>query len=100
MTLNENSQVEEAANEPVLIPETEFNLVPIDQLGHYLHKKELIGIKLLVYLCIFTELQFELFTLLTLYVPSLTIFPPPIINCRCYWFRITCIIIYEHPKEI
>ncbi|XP_076907473.1 replication protein A 70 kDa DNA-binding subunit B-like [Bidens hawaiensis] len=44
MTLNENSQVEEAVNEPVFIPETNFNFVPIDQLGRYLHEKELIDV--------------------------------------------------------
>ncbi|XP_076951339.1 replication protein A 70 kDa DNA-binding subunit B-like [Bidens hawaiensis] len=44
MTLNENSQVEEAVNETVLISETKFNFVPTDQLGQYLHKKELIDV--------------------------------------------------------
>ncbi|XP_076934176.1 replication protein A 70 kDa DNA-binding subunit B-like [Bidens hawaiensis] len=44
MTLNENSQVEEAVNEPVFIPEMKFNFVPIDQLGPYVHQKELIDV--------------------------------------------------------
>lgn len=43
MTLNENSQVEEAVNEAAFIPETQFNFVPIDQLGPYVQQKQLIG---------------------------------------------------------
>lgn len=43
MTLNENSQVEEASNEASFIPETKFNFVPIDQLGPYVNSKELVG---------------------------------------------------------
>lgn len=46
MTLNENSQVEEAVNEVAFIPETKFNFVPIDQLGPYINQKELIGMNL------------------------------------------------------
>lgn len=45
MTLNENSVVEEATNEPTFIPETKFNFVPIDQLGPYVNTKELVGKK-------------------------------------------------------
>ncbi|KAK9053817.1 hypothetical protein SSX86_024891 [Deinandra increscens subsp. villosa] len=44
MTLNENSQVEEAINEAAFIPETKFNFVPIDQLGPYVNQKELIDV--------------------------------------------------------
>ncbi|KAM0035685.1 putative replication factor A protein [Helianthus debilis subsp. tardiflorus] len=44
MTLNENSQVEEAVNETAFIPETKFNFVPIDQLGPYVNQKELIDV--------------------------------------------------------
>ncbi|GLT25192.1 hypothetical protein SLA2020_003370 [Shorea laevis] len=44
MTLNENSEVEEAANEETFIPETKFNFVPIDQLGPYVNGKELVDI--------------------------------------------------------
>ncbi|KAL8252704.1 hypothetical protein R6Q59_036397 [Mikania micrantha] len=44
MTLNENSQVEVAINEAAFIPETKFNFVPIDQLGPYVHQKELIDV--------------------------------------------------------
>ncbi|KAL8232602.1 hypothetical protein R6Q57_002380 [Mikania cordata] len=44
MTLNENSQVEIAINEVAFIPETKFNFVPIDQLGPYVHQKELIDV--------------------------------------------------------
>ncbi|KAJ0776976.1 putative replication factor A protein [Helianthus annuus] len=44
MTLNENSQVEEAVNEAAFIPETKFNFVPIDQLGPYVNQKELIDV--------------------------------------------------------
>ncbi|KAI7742140.1 hypothetical protein M8C21_032185 [Ambrosia artemisiifolia] len=44
MTLNENSQVEEAVNEAAFIPETKFNFIPIDQLGPYVQQKELIDV--------------------------------------------------------
>ncbi|KAI3685030.1 hypothetical protein L6452_34261 [Arctium lappa] len=44
MTLNENSQVEEASNEAAFIPETKFNFVPIDELGPYVGQKELVDI--------------------------------------------------------
>ncbi|XVF11784.1 hypothetical protein REPUB_Repub08aG0057800 [Reevesia pubescens] len=44
MTLNENSVVEEAANEEAFIPETKFNFVPIDQLGPYVNGRELVDI--------------------------------------------------------
>ncbi|KAM7475686.1 hypothetical protein LguiB_022929 [Lonicera macranthoides] len=44
MTLNENSVVEEATNEPTFIPETKFNFVPIDQLGPYVNTKELVDV--------------------------------------------------------
>lgn len=43
MTLNENSEVEEASNEETFIPETKFNFVPIDELGPYVNQKELVG---------------------------------------------------------
>ena len=43
MTLNENSEVEEASNEETFVPETKFNFVPIEELGMYLNQKELIG---------------------------------------------------------
>lgn len=46
MTLNENSQVEEASNEEAFIPETKFNFVPIDELGPYVNGRELVGKKL------------------------------------------------------
>ncbi|XP_052174654.1 replication protein A 70 kDa DNA-binding subunit B-like [Diospyros lotus] len=44
MTLNENSDVEEASNEETFIPETKFNFVPIDQLGPYVNSKELVDV--------------------------------------------------------
>uniref|UniRef100_A0A5B6ZAT6 Replication protein A subunit n=1 Tax=Davidia involucrata TaxID=16924 RepID=A0A5B6ZAT6_DAVIN len=44
MTLNENSEVEEASNEAAFIPETKFNFVPIDQLGPYVNAKEIVDI--------------------------------------------------------
>ncbi|XP_076944780.1 replication protein A 70 kDa DNA-binding subunit D-like [Bidens hawaiensis] len=44
MTLNENSQVEEAVNEPIFIPDVKFNFVPIDQLRPYVQQKELIDV--------------------------------------------------------
>ncbi|OIT04976.1 PREDICTED: replication protein A 70 kDa DNA-binding subunit B [Nicotiana attenuata] len=44
MTLNENSQVEEASNEEAFIPETKFNFVPIDELGPYVNGRELVDI--------------------------------------------------------
>ncbi|KEH32027.1 putative replication factor A protein [Medicago truncatula] len=44
MTLNENSEVEEVANEAAFVPETKFNFVPIDQLGPYVNKSELVDL--------------------------------------------------------
>ncbi|CAN6862637.1 hypothetical protein Bca4012_041297 [Brassica carinata] len=44
MTLNENSEVEEASNEETFVPETKFNFVPIEELGMYLNQKELIDL--------------------------------------------------------
>ncbi|PSR89117.1 Replication protein A DNA-binding subunit D like [Actinidia chinensis var. chinensis] len=44
MTLNENSEVEEASNEAAFIPETKFNFVPIDQLCPYVNSKELVDV--------------------------------------------------------
>lgn len=43
MTLNENSEVEEASNEVSFVPETKFNFVPIDLLGPYVNGKDLVG---------------------------------------------------------
>lgn len=43
MTLNENSEVEEANNEVPYIPETMFNFVKIDELGPYVNGRELVG---------------------------------------------------------
>lgn len=43
MTLNENSLVEEASNEPTFIPDTKFNFVPIDELGPYVNGREIVG---------------------------------------------------------
>jgi len=43
MTLNENSEVEEAADEACFVPETKFSFVQIDQLGPYVNKSELVG---------------------------------------------------------
>ncbi|KAG6620611.1 hypothetical protein I3842_Q058400 [Carya illinoinensis] len=44
MTLNENSEVEEAGNEEAFVPETKFNFVQIDQLGPYVNANELVDI--------------------------------------------------------
>ncbi|XP_050225644.1 replication protein A 70 kDa DNA-binding subunit B [Mercurialis annua] len=44
MTLNENSEVEEASNEAAFIPETKFNFVPVDQLGPYVSTSELVDV--------------------------------------------------------
>jgi replication factor A1 len=44
MTLNENSEVEEASSEEMFIPETKFNFVPIEELGLYVNQKELIDL--------------------------------------------------------
>ncbi|KAK4479925.1 hypothetical protein RD792_012977 [Penstemon davidsonii] len=44
MTLNENSEVEEASNEASFIPETKFNFVPIDELGPYVNGRELVDV--------------------------------------------------------
>ncbi|KAH6807726.1 RPA70-kDa subunit B [Perilla frutescens var. frutescens] len=44
MTLNENSDVEEASNEATFIPETKFSFVPIDELGPYVNGRELVDV--------------------------------------------------------
>lgn len=44
MTLNENSEVEEASDEAACIPETKFKFVPIDQLGPYVNSKDLVDV--------------------------------------------------------
>ncbi|XP_054807507.1 replication protein A 70 kDa DNA-binding subunit B [Prosopis cineraria] len=44
MTLNENSEVEEATNEESFVPETRFKFVPIDQLGQYVNRNELVDV--------------------------------------------------------
>ncbi|XP_073146550.1 replication protein A 70 kDa DNA-binding subunit B-like [Henckelia pumila] len=44
MTLNENSEVEEVFNEAAFIPETKYNFVPIDELGPYVHGRELVDV--------------------------------------------------------
>ncbi|KAF3504653.1 hypothetical protein F2Q69_00039952 [Brassica cretica] len=44
MTLNENSEVEEASNEETFVPETKFNFVPIEELGMYVNQKELVDL--------------------------------------------------------
>ncbi|CAK8563250.1 unnamed protein product [Lathyrus sativus] len=44
MTLNENSEVEEVASEASFVPETKFNFVPIDQLGPYVNKSDLVDV--------------------------------------------------------
>ena len=43
MTLNENSEVEEASNEETFIPEAKFKFVEIEELGPYVNGKELVG---------------------------------------------------------
>uniref|UniRef100_A0A1J3E316 Replication protein A subunit n=1 Tax=Noccaea caerulescens TaxID=107243 RepID=A0A1J3E316_NOCCA len=44
MTINENSDVEEARKEEMFVPQTKFNFVPIDELGAYVNQKELIDV--------------------------------------------------------
>ncbi|KAL0415942.1 UNVERIFIED_CONTAM: Replication protein A DNA-binding subunit B [Sesamum latifolium] len=44
MTLNENSEVEEARNEATFIPETKFKFIPIDELGPYVNGRELVDV--------------------------------------------------------
>nr|GMC55280.1 replication protein A 70 kDa DNA-binding subunit B [Ipomoea batatas] len=44
MTLNENSEVEEAINEAAFVPETKFNFVAIDELGSYVNGRELVDV--------------------------------------------------------
>ncbi|XP_062169595.1 replication protein A 70 kDa DNA-binding subunit B [Alnus glutinosa] len=44
MTLNENSEVEEARNEETFVPETKFDFVQIDELGPYVNAKELVDV--------------------------------------------------------
>lgn len=43
MTLNDNSIIEEATDEGVFIPETNFNFIPIDQLGIHVNAKDVVG---------------------------------------------------------
>ncbi|XP_047969725.1 replication protein A 70 kDa DNA-binding subunit B-like [Salvia hispanica] len=44
MTLNENSEVEEASNEATFIPETKFSFTPIDELGPFVNGRELVDV--------------------------------------------------------
>ncbi|KAL5544628.1 hypothetical protein UlMin_008412 [Ulmus minor] len=44
MTLNENSEVEEAVNEVPFVPETKFNFVPIDMMGPYVNGTDLVDV--------------------------------------------------------
>ncbi|KAH7528873.1 hypothetical protein FEM48_Zijuj05G0124000 [Ziziphus jujuba var. spinosa] len=44
MTLNENSEVEEASNEVSFVPQTKFNFVPIDLMGPYVNGRELVDV--------------------------------------------------------
>ncbi|XP_061364959.1 replication protein A 70 kDa DNA-binding subunit B [Gastrolobium bilobum] len=44
MTLNENSEVEEVANEVSFVPETKFTFVQIDQLGPHVNKSDLVDV--------------------------------------------------------
>lgn len=44
MTLNENSEVEEASNEETFIPEAKFKFVDIEELGPYVNGKELVDV--------------------------------------------------------
>ncbi|CAH8389644.1 unnamed protein product [Eruca vesicaria subsp. sativa] len=44
LTLNENSEVEEASNEETFVPETKFNFVPIEELGMYVNQRELVDL--------------------------------------------------------
>jgi len=74
MTLNENSEVEEVANEAAFVPETKFNFVPIDQLGPYVNKSELVGE------C-WSEVMLPLFVLLLL----LSSYCSFIVDFRCCW---------------
>ncbi|KAF7806265.1 replication protein A 70 kDa DNA-binding subunit B [Senna tora] len=44
MTLNENSEVEEATNEESFVPETKFKFVQIDQLGPFVNRSDLVDV--------------------------------------------------------
>ncbi|CAN0876938.1 Replication protein A 70 kDa DNA-binding subunit B [Linum grandiflorum] len=44
MTLNDNSEVEEVANESTMIPAIKFNFVPIDHLGPYVNSRDLVDV--------------------------------------------------------
>ncbi|XP_057517319.1 replication protein A 70 kDa DNA-binding subunit B-like [Amaranthus tricolor] len=44
MTLNDNSIIEEATDEGVFIPETNFNFIPIDQLGIHVNAKDVVDV--------------------------------------------------------
>jgi len=74
MTLNENSVVEEVANEAAFVPETKFNFVPIDQLGPYVNKSELVG-----------ECWFEIVLLLFALILLLSSYCLFVVDFRCCW---------------
>ena len=80
MTLNENSVVEEAANEETFIPETKFNFVPIDQLGPYVNGRELVGKN--SFLDVYGHVYFSLFISLCLTCSLTVIFI--VLNFRYY----------------
>lgn len=88
MTLNESSQVEEAVNEAAFIPEPKFDFVPIDELGPYTNKQELIGMQQILKNCLHN------YPLLIIeYDRDMTI------HFRCYWCRAKCKSNNEHSKE-
>lgn len=87
MTLNENSEVEEARNEEIFTPEIKFNFVPIDELGTYVNQKELIGKKCFLYRTILVGKHW-----LMIAVNNLN----AIFISRCYWCCSKCFSYYEH----
>lgn len=89
MTLNENSEVEEVANEAVFVPETKFNFVQIDQLGPFVNKNELVGGYCLEDLLLMCFICFLLLLLLMMYA----------LNFRCCWSCSECVCINKHSSE-
>lgn len=85
MTLNENSEVEEAGNEEAFIPETKFNFVQIDQLGPYVNANELVGENWVLGCSTHVLMIFPLYLLLQFF--------------RYYWSCSKCVSYNEHSEE-
>lgn len=91
MTLNENSEVEEARSEEAFVPETKFNFVQIDQLGPYVSAKELVGKNPLINLLLICPLCYPFFPFYTKSSRQYIF--------RCYWGCSKRVSYNEHPEE-